>query len=309
MFIPKVLEKTLEERLKQLNKLRPISSTLLTKLKERFQIEMAYNSNAIEGNTLTLKETYWVIQQGITVKGKSLKDHLEAKNHKEALDYLYELIEHGSAHTISEHLIRSLHSLVIQEIDPTIAGQYRKIDVFISGTDHVPPSAIDVPYKMQELVDWARKNYRKMYVVDFATLFHHKFVHIHPFQDGNGRVGRLLMNIFLMQYGFPLTIIQKNDRQKYYRALAEADYGRYKPLVTFVAQAVLRSLNIYLDVLTPSAEKENWISLGEARKYTNYSQAYLGKLAKEGKLEAIKIKRNWLTTKEAVLRYEKDHNK
>src|SRR3989338_459078 len=303
MLLSKDLQKTLEDRLKQLNKLRPISGTLLEKLKERFQVEMTYNSNAIEGNTLTLKETYWVIQQGITVKGKSLKDHLEAKNHKEALDYLYELIEQGSTHTISEHLIKSLHSLVIQEIDSNIAGQYRKVDVFITGTDHVPPSAIDVPYKMQELVTWARKNYRKMHVVDFATIFHHKFVHIHPFQDGNGRVGRLLMNVFLMHYGFPLVIIQKNDRQKYYRVLAEADYGRYKPLVTFVAQAVLRSLNIYLDVLTPSEEKEKWISLAEARKYTPYSQAYLGKLAKEGKLEAIKLKRNWLTTKEAVLRY------
>lgn len=307
MLLSPVLQKTLEERLKQLNKLRPISSTLLLKLKERFEIEMTYNSNAIEGNTLTLKETYWVIQQGITVKGKSLKDHLEAKNHKEALDYLYEMVEQGSSHTISEHLIKSLHALVIQDIDKNIAGQYRKVDVFITGTDHVPPSALDVPYKMQELVTWARANYKKMYILDFAALFHHKFVHIHPFQDGNGRVGRLLMNVFLMQYGFPLAIIQKVDRQKYYRMLVEADYGRYKPLVTFVAQAVLRSLNIYLDVLTPSAEKEKWISLAQASRASTYSQAYLSKLAKEGKLEAIKVKRNWVTTKEAVARYAKEH--
>ncbi len=309
MILSEELYAILEERLKQLNKLRPISGTLLEKLKERFQVEMTYNSNGIEGNTLTLKETYWVIQQGITVKGKSLKDHLEAKNHKEALDYLYELIEQGSTHTISEHLIRSLHSLVIQNIDSSIAGQYRKVDVFITGTDHVPPSALEVPQKMQELVVWAQENYKRMPIVDFATLFHHKFVHIHPFQDGNGRVGRLLMNVFLMQHGFPIAIIQKNDRQKYYRVLAEADYGRYEPLVTFVAQAVLRSLNIYLDVLTPSAKKEKWISLAEASRQFSYSQAYLGKLAKEGKLEAIKVKRNWLTTREAVLRYEKNHSK
>lgn len=299
----------LETRLKQLNKLRPISSTLLEKLKERFQIEMTYNSNGIEGNTLTLKETYWVIQEGITVKGKSLKDHLEAKNHKEALDYLYEMIEQGSSHTISEHLIKSLHSLIIQNIDKNIAGQYRTVDVFITGTDHVPPSAVDVPYKMRELVTWARANYKKMYIVDFAAMFHHKFVHIHPFQDGNGRVGRLLMNVFLMQYGFPLAIIQKNDRHRYYRMLAEADYGRYKPLIGFIAQAVLRSLSIYLDVLTPSAKKEKWISLAEASRQSGYSQAYLGKLAKDGKLEAVKMKRNWLTTKEAVLRYQKNHEK
>jgi len=307
MPLAKNLHEILEERLKQLNKLRPISSTLLLKLKERFEIEMTYNSNAIEGNTLTLKETYWVIQQGITVKGKSLKDHLEAKNHKEALDYLYELIEHGSSHTISEHTIKSLHALVIQEINKNIAGQYRNVDVFITGTEHKPPSAIDVAFKMHELIEWARKNYSKMDVIEFSSMFHHKFVHIHPFEDGNGRVGRLLMNIFLMQYGFPLAIIQKNDRQKYYRVLAAADKGNYKPLILFVAQAVLRSLNIYLDVLTPSKEKENFISLAEATKYCKYSQAYLGKLAKEGKLEAIKINRNWMTTKEAVLRYVKEH--
>ncbi len=305
MLLPQKQLETLEERLKQLNKLRPISSALLLKLKERFEVEMTYNSNAIEGNTLTLKETYWVIQQGITVKGKSLKDHLEAKNHHEALSYLYEMVEHGSSQTISEHMIKSLHALVLQNIDQNIAGRYRNVDVFITGTDHTPPSGIEVPHKMEELIQWARKNHRKLNVIEFAAIFHHRFVHIHPFQDGNGRVGRLLMNIFLMQYGFPLTIIQKNDRQKYYRVLAAADSGNYKPLVLFVAQAVLRSLKIYLDVLTPSKEKENLISLAEATKYCTYSQAYLGKLAKEGKLEAIKIKRNWMTTKEAIQKYVK----
>ncbi len=307
MLIRKSLKTILEERLKKLNTLRPISQTLLLKLKERFAVEMTYNSNAIEGNTLTLKETYWVIQQGITVKGKSLKDHLEAKNHKEALDFLYEMIEHNKNFTFSEHLVKELHSLIIQNIDKNIAGQYRNVDVFIAGTEHVPPNALEVPFKMRELIDWAKENYKKMYIVEFATMFHHKFVHIHPFQDGNGRTGRLLMNIFLMQYGFPIAIIQKNDRQKYYRALEMADNGNYKPLVLFVAQAVLRSLNIYLDVLTPSKDKENFISLLAATKYCSYSQAYLGKLAKEGKLEAIKIKRNWMTTKEAVERYVEEH--
>ncbi|MEK7673438.1 MAG: Fic family protein [Patescibacteria group bacterium] len=301
------LKSSLEEKLKRLNKFRPLSLTLLEQLKEKFEIEMTYNSNAIEGNTLTLKETYWVIQQGITVKGKSLKDHLEAKNHKEALDFLYELIGHGTNQTISEHLIRSLHALVIQDIDKTIAGKYREVDVFITGTDHKPPSALDVPFKMRELIEWARSNYKKINIIEFATIFHHKFVHIHPFQDGNGRTGRLLMNIFLMQAGFPMTIIQVNDRQKYYRVLQEADNGNYKNLCRFIAQAILRSLNIYLDVLTPAKEKreagEEWISLYESTKFCDYSQAYLGKLAKEGKLDAHKNGRNWVTTKRALKAY------
>lgn len=309
MLLPAHFHELLEEKLKKLNTLRPISAALLLKLKERFEIEMTYNSNAIEGNTLTLKETYWVIQQGITVKGKPLKDHLEAKNHQEALEYLYELVRHGASHTVSEHLVKSLHTLVIQDIDRNIAGKYREVDVFITGTEHKPPSALEVPHLIRSLMEWTRKNHKKMNAVEFATMFHHKFVHIHPFQDGNGRVGRLLMNIFLMQHGFPLTIIQKNDRQKYYRVLAVADKNNYKPLALFIAQAVLRSLNIYLDVLTPARQKENLITLAEATKYCQYSQAYLGKLAKEGKLEAIKVKRNWLTTKKAVMEYVRRHKK
>lgn len=112
MYLKSALNQRLNAKLKKLNELRPISSTLLQKLKEKFEIEMTYNSNAIEGNTLTLKETYWVIQEGITVKGKPLKDHLEAKNHQLALEYLYELVEQDGQSTISEHLIKSLHSLV-----------------------------------------------------------------------------------------------------------------------------------------------------------------------------------------------------
>jgi len=307
MLIDQNLQKLLEEKLKKLNKLRPISSTLVQKLREKFEIEMTYNSNAIEGNTLTLKETYWVIQQGITVKGKPLKDHLEAKNHKEALDFLYDLIDEKAKHTISEHLIKTLHSLIIQDIDKNIAGTYRDKDVFITGTDHNPPSALDVPIKMQEFINWAKNNHSKLNIVEFSAIIHHKFVHIHPFEDGNGRTGRLLMNVFLMQYGFPLVIIQKNDRQKYYRVLAKADLGDYKPLVRFIAQAVLRSLNIYLDTLTPAKEKDKWISLAEATKYCSYSQAYLGKLAKNGKIDAHKDGRNWVTTRKAIENYVRKH--
>ncbi len=306
MLTEKNLHQILEEKLKKLNKRRPISPGLLGKLKEKFELEMTYNSNAIEGNTLTLKETYWVIQQGITVKGKPLKDHLEAKNHKEALDFLYELIEYDKPNTISELLIKQLHLLIIQGIKRDMAGQYRKVDVFITGTDHKPPSALQVPEKMRELINWAKKNHNKMNIVEFSAIFHHKFVHIHPFEDGNGRVGRLLMNIFLMRHGYPLAIIQKNDRQKYYRALVAADDDDYKPIANLTAQAVLQSLNIYLDTITPAKEKENFISLAEAAKNSSYSQAYLGKLAKEGKLDAHKDGRNWVTTEEAIKRYMKE---
>ena len=286
MILNKRIQEFLRERLRQLNSERPLSSAVAQQLRERFEVEMTYNSNAIEGNTLTLKETYWVIQQGITVKGKPLKDHLEAKNHKEALNFLYDLVGQKKKHTISEHLIKSLHSIILEDIDKEIAGAYRKTDVFITGSDHKPPSPLDVPAKMSELISWSKKNHNKLNIIEFAALFHHKFVQIHPFQDGNGRAGRLLMNIFLMQGGYPLTIIQNNDRKKYYRVLELADRGKLKPLVNFIAQAVLRSLTIYLDAIVPAKQKDNLITLAEATKYCDYSQAYLGKLAERGKIRS-----------------------
>lgn len=292
--------KILENKLKKLKRLRPLSKTMVQKLKERFEIEMTYNSNAIEGNTLTLKETYWVVREGITVKNKPLKDHLEAKNHQEALDYLYELVKEKH-NTFSEHLIKTIHALILEKIDQKIAGQYRRVEVLISGSDHKPPSALDVPSKMNEMIKWARKESVKMNIIDFSSILHHKFVHIHPFEDGNGRTGRLIMNIFLMQYGFPIVILQKNDREKYYKALHAADKGHYEPLVRLVAQATLRSLNIYLDVLTPTAEKTQWFKpVSEIALETPFSAAYLSKLAKLAKIDAHKEGRNWLTTKEAV---------
>ena len=305
MLLRKNLWELLQEKLKRLNQLRPLSQDLLIKLKEKFEIEMTYNSNAIEGNTLTLKETALVLQHGITVKGKPLKDHLEAKNHKEALDFLYELVEHEKRFTFGEHMAKNLHSLVVKETNADIAGRYRDVDVFITGADHTPPSALDVPSKMGDLTLWAKKSIKMMNIVEFSAILHHKFVHIHPFRDGNGRTGRLLMNVFLMHYGFPLVIIQKNDRSKYYHALSLADIGKYETLIIFLGQSVLRSLNLYLDTLTPVHEKEKWISLAEASKPYTYSQAYLSKLAKEGKIDAHKQGRNWVTTKEAMERYVK----
>ncbi len=244
MLLRKSLQKFLEEKLKQLNKKRPLSPSISEQLRERFEVEMTYNSNAI----------------------------------------------------------------ILDDIDKTIAGVYRKTDVFITGSDHKPPSALGVSAKMNELIGWAKENHKKLHIVEFSAMFHHKFVQIHPFQDGNGRTGRLLMNIFLMQFGFPLAIIQNNDRQKYYRVLTLADQGNFKPLIDFIAQAVLRSLTIYLDSIIPAEQKDDLITLAEATKYCSYSQAYLGKLAKEGRLEAVKLKRNWMTTKEAVKRYLESQN-
>lgn len=304
MYLDEQIKTRVEEKLKRLQQLRPLPAMAVKKLQEQFQIEMTYNSNGIEGNSLTLKETFWVVNEGITIKGKPLKDHLEAKDHHEALEYVYGLIEHGKQQTISEQLVRSLHQLVMKKTDEDWAGKYRNAEVIIGGADHKPPQAIAVPTKMAELIRWWREQRKKLHPLELAALLHHKLVYIHPFFDGNGRTARLVMNVVLMQAGYPLAIILKNDRKKYYRVLDRADARVYEPWVRFVAQTVERSLDIYLKVLVPVKEGQGqWVPLAKATKQVDYSAKYLNLLARKGKLAAHKEGRNWLTTVEAIKQY------
>ena len=309
-YLSSVVKKRLEEKLDKLNKLRPLPKSAVQKLREKFQIEMTYNSNAIEGNSLTLKETFLVINEGITVKGKPLKDHIEAKDHHYALEYLYDLIDKDKKHTISEMLIRNLHQIIIHETDKEWAGRYRNANVIIGGAKHTPPDALQVPQKMKALISWLKTQKNKINIIELSALLHHKLVHIHPFFDGNGRTARLTMNLLLMQAGYPLVIILKNDRKKYYDVLNKADSGKYEPLVKFIAQSIERSLDIYLKTLTPATTKqEKFASLAEISKTTNFSAKYLNLLARQGKLEAHKEGRDWLTSKEAVERYLKNRSR
>jgi Fic family protein len=240
----------------------------------------------------------------MTIKGKPLKDHLEAKDHKEALDFLYDLIAQDH-YTISEHLIRQLHQLVVRETDRAFAGRYRTGSVMIGGAAHTPPDAVDVPRRMEELIHWLKKNEKTLHPVEYAAILHHKLVHIHPFFDGNGRTARLVMNVFLMRKGFPLAIILKNDRKKYYRVLQAADKGKMTELVLFIAQAVERSLDLYLRTFS-KAGNGKLLTLSEASRGTAYGAKYLNLLARTGKLNAFKKGRVWYTTKDAIERYRRE---
>lgn len=304
MLLYPQLQVRIDEKRKKLNSLRPLPSSVISKLKQQFAIEMTYNSNGIEGNSLTLKETAWVIQDGLTIKGKPLKDHLEAKDHYEALKFLYETIEHDRQQTLSEVFIRTLHQLVVRETEREEAGKYRTVNVMITGSDHTPPDMSEVPVLMRDLMIWIKQNQKKLHPVEFTAMVHHKIVHIHPFADGNGRTARLAMNLILMKEGYPLVIILKNDRRKYYRVLSQADKGIYLPLVRFVAQAVERTLNIYFKVLLPTQKEDRqYVSLSILANETPYSVKYLNLLARYGKIEAHKEKRIWVSSKEAINQY------
>jgi len=303
-YLSKDVVRRIESKMVELNQLRPLPPSAVNKLRQQFEIEMTYNSNGIEGNRLTLKETYLVISEGITVKNKSLKDHLEAKDHYEALEFIMELVEHKKPQTISEQLIKTLHQIIVRDIEKEWAGRYRSSNVMITGARHKPPDAIRVPLEMEKLIQWFKKSESKLHAIELAALIHHKFVNIHPFFDGNGRVSRLLMNVILLHEGYPLSVVLKNDRKKYYNTLAKADEGDCTSFVKMMAQSVERSLDIYLNVLRPANKtNEKFMVLSKISLKTPYSAKYLNLLIRQGKLEAYKEGRNWLTSLEAVERY------
>jgi len=307
MILGQNLHKRIEEKKRKLDQLRPLSPALVGRLKDQSLIEWTYNSNAIEGSTLDLKETQLVIEAGLTIKGKSLKEHLEAVNHKEAILYLENLIE-KKKFKMGESLIKKIHALILRGIDDQNAGKYRRVQVRITGSKFIPPSALKVPALMLNFDKWLKNPKEQKNLLDFAAIAHFKLVDIHPFIDGNGRTARLLMNLILISRGYPPTIILKADRIKYYRALEQARQGKLESFVNFVGQNVEGSLALYLDAVTPEKKKrkeEKWVLLSELAPQSPYSAEYLGLLARRGRLEAVKKRRNWYSNLKAINDYRK----
>lgn len=282
---------------------RPLPSVVLNRLKEDLAIEWTYNSNSIEGNTLTLQETKIVIEEGMTVKGKSLREHFETTNHYEAIEFLQSLIK--SDYVLNEKDILDVHNIVMTKIEKEFAGRYRNGGVRIVGANFVPPNALKVDNLMNELVTWVNENKLKLNIISLATVFHHRFAMIHPFFDGNGRTIRLTMNLLLMKEGFPPAIILKNDRKKYYAALNQANKGNYHKLLLLIAQATERTLDIYLSSLPNNDIDDDYQSINTivSEPGVPYGQEYVSLLARQGKIDAYKEGRNWVTTKNAIKHY------
>jgi Fic family protein len=280
---------------------RPLPAIALNKIRESLSIEWTYNSNSIEGNTMSLRETQMVLQEGITVKGKSLREHFETHNHDKAIDYLYSVI--NEEYTLRSIDILSLHGIVLRSIEEDFAGRIRNGGVRITGANFTPPNANKVPDLLDELIDFINTNPLNLNDIELATIFHHKLVWIHPFFDGNGRTVRLSMNLLLMRCGFPPAIILKNDRKKYYEALNQANNGNYQKLTLLMCQSLERTLNIYINAL-PDNDTE-YIEISNLVQEPNmpYGQEYISLLARTGKIDAYKEGRNWLTTREAVEDY------
>lgn len=242
----KVMFKEIDIKKNLLDSKRPLDKAAVENLKKYFDVELTYNSNAIEGNTLTITETKVILEDGLTIgKGKSLKEHLEVINHKEAIDYIDDIVSKDL--DISERVIKDLHYLILKSIDNKNAGEYRQTNVLISGSKHRPVEHYLVKERMVELVEWYKNNKDKKHPIELAAEFHFRYVYIHPFIDGNGRTARLLMNLILMRNGYPVTVIRTEDRDEYMKALEEASVkGNLDDFINIVTEAVDKSLDMYL---------------------------------------------------------------
>lgn len=227
---------------------RPLPAGVVSQIQSDMRIRFTYHSKAIEGNTLTMSETKAVLEDGIIIGGKSLKEHLEAVGHSHAIDYMEALVQKDEA--LTERTLKEIYNLILRNIDGANAGTYRRMNVPISGAGHMPPQAERVPENMEAFFRWYGAARDTMHPVKFATRVHADFVNIHPFKDGNGRTARLIMNFELMRAGFPTEIIPVESCPDYYQNLdIAATQGDSLPFVMQIASLTERSFAPYWALL------------------------------------------------------------
>lgn len=238
---------------------RPLSPETLQSLKEYYRVGTTFTSNALEGNSLTESETKVIIEDGLTIEGKPLRDVYEAVGHAKAYDYMYEL-SHNEP--LTEEVICNLHKLFYQQMDSERAGQYRKVPVFISGSQYSVSPVAEIGKRMKQLVQWYNNNENKLHPVVLAAELHKRFVFIHPFIDGNGRMARLLMNLSLMRNDYNIAIIPAVTRAEYISALEQA-HNDGNVFVSFIADRVIMTQLDILRLFRESEPKPNKVPFEE----------------------------------------------
>jgi len=231
---------------KEIDGYRPLSQHMLTQLKEYYRIGLTWASNALEGNSLTETETKVVLEDGLTIGGRPLRDHLEVLGHSEAYDFMLSLVPEK---TITEHTICELHRLFYYHINQHEAGKYRTVPVHVTGTDFKFPVGQDIAKLMRSFVESFPDLAKKYHPVEYAALVHLRFVTIHPFIDGNGRTARLLNNLALLQHGYVITIVPPVMRQHYLTTIRQGNKGDEQPFIDFMSEMVYESHKEYLRLL------------------------------------------------------------
>lgn len=289
----------LSQKKQQLDSLKPLPQELQKNLDEWFRVELTYSSNAIEGNTLSRIETAEVLEKGIhaVIPGKTLKEILEARNHAAAIEYVASLAGKRKSHQfIEEDDIKGIHKIILDRIDDAWAGNYRRTEVFIRGSNAEFPLPNAVPFAMREFIHWLQ-GMQDVHPVRVAADAHFKFVSIHPFIDGNGRTARLLTNLILIIHGYPMTVIRNEDRIEYLATFEAAQRKQdMQPFYTIVETAVERSLDMYIQAA--QGKRPNLATISPEEKHASSALLRIGELAKATQ-ETVFTIRYW--TKEGLL--------
>ena len=284
MEIQEIIQRV-DELKGEIDALRPISPEQEQRIMQKFRLDWTYHSNAIEGNSLTYGETRALLLYGVTAKGKPLKDALDIKGHHEALDYLVAFVQQKQE--LTEAHIREIHKIILSEPYEVeartadgrstkrriVVGQYKSMSNHVitqTGETHYYATPEETPARMGDLMTWYRRNRDTLHPLILATTFHYEFVAIHPFDDGNGRMARLLMNLILMQSGYPPVVIRVDGRPEYYLALAQADAGELDNFITLIGNHLIHSLELFLrgargEIIEEGGDLEKKLSLLEKR--------------------------------------------
>ena len=235
----------------QLSTLRPLPGEALKKIQDALDIEYTYESNRIEGNTLTLQETALVVNEGVTISGKSMREHLEAINHTEAINYIKDIAKRDIE--INERTIKEIHSLILHGIDRENAGRYRTVPVMISGSTYMPPQPYLIEKQMEDfMIRFKQMEEEKVHPVLVAAYLHDELVRIHPFIDGNGRTSRLLMNLYLLRNGYVIITLKGSNDAKvgYYKSLEKSHTEHLtEDFQQLVVEAEIAALQRYLSIM------------------------------------------------------------
>ena len=311
--LPSHIQKRVAEKKQKLASMGQLMPQRIKEISERMQVDFVYNSNKIEGSTLSRGETELVLR-GITIgkksipealRGKDLGDILVAQNHSSAIN-LIKKIAFDRTYKISEDDIKKIHGIVLKGVIAS-AGQYRSYDLEVKGAGFIPPPFYDVPKHMKELLNTLNNNPDELRPIELAAQIHYDFSWIHPFVDGNGRMSRLLLNLILVRNGYPFVVIKNVDKPQYLRALREMDVsGNFKPFLIYISRCVEQTLDLYLMSKKPAKKEEEFLPLAKLAKNTPYSAEYLSLLARKGRIDAIKEGKTWKSTKKIINTYVKE---
>ncbi|MCB9202569.1 MAG: Fic family protein [Flavobacteriales bacterium] len=257
-----IIDKAIQLK-KELDSFRPISQELEQRMMQKFRLDWNYHSNHIEGNSLNYGETKALLLFGVTAQGKPLKDHLEITGHNEAINWIIDIVKHNEP--LTENFIRQLHTLLLKEryqvdaitSDGKPTKKWIEVGKYKSSPNHVRTkigelfyfaTPEETPAKMKDLLEWYSQSIQNDEInpIILATEFHYKFIRIHPFDDGNGRTARILMNFILMSYGFPPVVIKTEDKENYFRVLQLADAGNLEPFIDYIVENLTNSLEFMI---------------------------------------------------------------